>query len=375
MNDNLVEFFRQASFYRYHEKFDEFERLYKIRLANSFSDARQSLSSNPQQAVQLFRRALTSGDDNIINWRDQDPILKFSKTNPTGLIKSLEILWDEERDLEIRFSSFCETLRHINVIHTGSQLAVTSTLLMALSASKYPPVKTEPFIRAMKLAGWPVFERKQTAFQRYEQAVAFVDDIVEASSQFGVELRDRLDAQGVIWCVSGGWPKLPVPSTWVNDPAHRSRTDRMQYSLEMNELEAEPEASQLTETQKLILVKARRGQGAFREDLVKIWHCCSVTGCANLTFLRASHIRPWSISNNVERLDPYNGLLLTPNLDAAFDQGLITFDDEGRSRLSPELRPEDRKLLGIHGKLRLKKVSSRHIPYLTYHRENVFKRK
>ncbi|HET9245398.1 MAG TPA: HNH endonuclease signature motif containing protein, partial [Xanthobacteraceae bacterium] len=58
--------------------------------------------------------------------------------------------------------------------------------------------------------------------------------------------------------------------------------------------------------------------------------------------LRASHIKPWRESSDRERLDPANGLLLTANLDALFNDGLIAFDDEGQMLVSAQLTRKDR---------------------------------
>jgi putative restriction endonuclease len=53
--------------------------------------------------------------------------------------------------------------------------------------------------------------------------------------------------------------------------------------------------------------------------------------------LIASHILPWG-AHVAERLNVRNGLSLSRLHDAAFDQGLITFDDSLRLLLSPQLR-------------------------------------
>lgn len=77
---------------------------------------------------------------------------------------------------------------------------------------------------------------------------------------------------------------------------------------------------ELTETVREAIVQSRIGQGMFRDDLKKYWgEKCAVTGCELVKTLKASHIKPWRSSNNTERLDVYNGLLLIPNLDSAFD--------------------------------------------------------
>ena len=67
--------------------------------------------------------------------------------------------------------------------------------------------------------------------------------------------------------------------------------------------------------------------------------------------LKASHIKPWNISDDYERLDEYNGLLLTPNLDAAFDSGLISFDKDGVILISKKPRDEQKATLGIEEKM------------------------
>lgn len=87
--------------------------------------------------------------------------------------------------------------------------------------------------------------------------------------------------------------------------------------------------SPLTVTQKEQLVKSRRGQGLFRSRLEQIEPACRVTGVTNKALLIASHIKPWSESNNAERLDGQNGLLLSPHIDKLFDRGWITFTDSG----------------------------------------------
>lgn len=129
----------------------------------------------------------------------------------------------------------------------------------------------------------------------------------------------------------------------------------------------------LSPTEREALVQARRGQGRFRQDLLKYWRGCAVVGSTIQSILRASHIKPWRESADRERLDPANGLLLTANLDALFNDGLISFDDHGGMLISSRLCQSDRFLLQLGGKLRKGPVA-RQIGYLTYHRERVFGR-
>ncbi|MCC6242249.1 MAG: HNH endonuclease, partial [Gemmatimonadaceae bacterium] len=86
----------------------------------------------------------------------------------------------------------------------------------------------------------------------------------------------------------------------------------------------ESELAPLAETEREQVTKARVGQGQFRERLLSLWRGCAVTGVARPDLVRASHIKPWRMSNNEERLDPSNGLLLLPQYDHLFDAGFIS---------------------------------------------------
>lgn len=124
-------------------------------------------------------------------------------------------------------------------------------------------------------------------------------------------------------------------------------------------------------TTRKALMEARLGQGRFRTDLERRWNReCSVTGCSVRAVLRASHIKPWRASSDAERLDPANGLLLSANLDLLFDNGLISFSDDGGMLLSPSLSLGDRKLLGLPQSLRLA-LDDAQCRYLTYHRAKI----
>lgn len=120
------------------------------------------------------------------------------------------------------------------------------------------------------------------------------------------------------------------------------------------------------------LVKARVGQGGFRAALVNVWDGqCAATSCSELSVLRASHIKPWRSSNDFERLDPANGLLLTANLDALFDQGFITFSDSGRMLLAKKLKRQTLIDLGLPIQLR-QPLSDRQRSYMKFHRDERF---
>jgi len=133
------------------------------------------------------------------------------------------------------------------------------------------------------------------------------------------------------------------------------------------------ELDDLSETEREAVISARVGQGRFRDALLERWDGrCAVTGLAIPEVLIASHIKPWFLATNVERLDPANGLLLVATLDRLFDYGLISFDQSGTIMLSPRLSAESCALLHLTPRLRLREVPADTAEYLRYHRAECY---
>jgi len=128
------------------------------------------------------------------------------------------------------------------------------------------------------------------------------------------------------------------------------------------------------ETEKLSIVKARVGQGVFRERVSLIEKKCRITGVDNPVHLIASHCKPWRDSNNQERLDGENGLLLTPSIDHLFDRGFIGFENNGRLIISPVAHRPSLQLMGIDTAqtVNVGKFSSGQQKFLEFHRKSVF---
>ena len=184
-------------------------------------------------------------------------------------------------------------------------------------------------------------------------AIGFTDDLAESlhgENGFDSRLVPRAELL-----------RAPIVAEMNDDPA-----SELLGSLE--------ELSDLTETERRSVLKSRVGQGAFRTAVIGHWGKCAVTGASCQSLLRASHIKPWRDSTNKERLDPFNGLLLAPNLDAAFDAGFITFDKQGRIVLSRSMTGAIAYELHINAKMRLdaKVLAAEHHCYLEYHREHVY---
>ena len=134
------------------------------------------------------------------------------------------------------------------------------------------------------------------------------------------------------------------------------------------EILAEPEVS---ETEKQSLVLARRGQGLFRNRVRVFEPRCRVTGVSSEELLIASHIKPWRVASNEERLDGNNGLFLSPHIDKLFDAGFISFSSRGTMKVSAKL---DRDVLpnwSIDPEVNVGFFSKDQAYFLEYHEAHV----
>ena len=121
--------------------------------------------------------------------------------------------------------------------------------------------------------------------------------------------------------------------------------------------------------------RARIGQGKYREKLLEECIFCPITLIIEEKLLIASHIKPWAVSNEKEKVDPKNGFLLSPLYDRLFDQGFITFTDDKKMLVSEWLNKTNQKRIGlVSGKYYPKlPIDEQRMNYLEYHRSLVYK--
>ena len=120
------------------------------------------------------------------------------------------------------------------------------------------------------------------------------------------------------------------------------------------------------------LLAARRGQGVYRDNVERYEQACRLSGLLDRRHLRARHIKPWRESNDRERLDGCNGLLLSPHFDQLFERGLITFEDNGELRVARHLNPAVLPAWGVALPRNVGAFESGQCIYLAYHRQKVF---
>ena len=144
-------------------------------------------------------------------------------------------------------------------------------------------------------------------------------------------------------------------------------------TLEAQEVKDILQKPGLDVTEREAIVKSRRGQGLYRQNLLAVEKECRITHVDNPVYLIASHIKPWRHSDNSERLDGENGLLLAPNMDLLFDRGMISFQDNGDIIVSPVADTLNLPRLGlpVERLINVGGFSSGQRDYLEFHRSRI----
>ena len=167
----------------------------------------------------------------------------------------------------------------------------------------------------------------------------------------------------------------------VSEPGTVTETQRMATGDDLDvwerKLEEQVEADpSVPETERDAIVRARRGQGLFKQRVMRIERSCRITGVNNVSHLLASHCKPWRDSSNEERLNGENGLLLTPNIDHLFDRGFIGFENSGDLIISPVAHRPSLERMGVETARRINVGIFSHgqKSFLEFHRNAVLLR-
>ena len=159
------------------------------------------------------------------------------------------------------------------------------------------------------------------------------------------------------------WQKQSIPTVFS-------------YGKRKDSVEAAPEpVNKKDETKRQEIRRARYGQGKYREQLLEQCRYCPFTMIADERLLIASHIKPWAASDDDEKIDPYNGYILSPLYDKLFDKGFITFTEDRRVILSDFISPYTWKQINLKNNTFIKpmQMDENRINYLNFHHNSVFK--
>lgn len=360
--------------FKYHE--DDYKRA-AVDLLHDLLDSwvvnPSSLSSEQlkEKVEAVFRKPLPnispSFTQNLTGWRDNQYI--FDDLLATE--KNRDLFFDHLYPLLSRASTNENIDRElVNFLGwldgAGAAPAITkvfpSLVLFYWNPNRFIFIKPTIFDKFLQEIGQkPLGWGKKLTVSEYNRILKIVLDFGNTISE--LRPRDMVDLQSFYYVLMAYGDK-DLPDYTVED-----------FPSELTDLaEAKDSFRELDETEREAVISSRLGQGLFRANLIKYWEGCAVTGCKNFDVLIASHIKPWRMCSNKERLDTHNGLLLIPNLDKLFDKELITFEDNGKILISSRLSGDDLLRLKITPDMRLRrKLSKEQLSYIRFHREELFK--
>ncbi|MCU0290925.1 MAG: AAA family ATPase [Thermoanaerobaculaceae bacterium] len=212
--DNFVRF---AKVFYGLPNFDESERDYKLRLAEAATPIVEGLIEGASASrLDQLRKVLRSRDQNLVRWQDYDPFVAWCLANEASASAMLGTVADRTVSAAERVRAFLSSLPAAVVDSAGNRTALASFFLFVLDPVACPPFRATPFDWACKKTGFPPAARGADEGSRYDHALRFLDRFREECGRLGLALRDRLDAQGVLWAMakSKKKPEAMAESDW-----------------------------------------------------------------------------------------------------------------------------------------------------------------
>lgn len=195
-----TQFVRWAKRFYELDSFDAEERDYKLEIAERITKTRDALLAG-QAWLLLLKEAFFHRQNNLTPWQTHDRFFKWCEANQQDAADALRILWAEGATATDRVRGFLARVPAEAVRGLGSRLNIASFLLLGVDPGLYPHYKETQLRRGYELTGYPRPRREADEAEVYAHALGFFDEFAKQASERGLELRDRLDAQGVLWCV------------------------------------------------------------------------------------------------------------------------------------------------------------------------------
>ena len=196
------EFVKRARRYVRTGKLQSEEIDYKIEASRKLAAVRQAVVDGDPKWPDSLEPALEGINGNPINWRGIDNLSKWCARHTDEALRALRVIWAENDSSAFeRLRDFSGLLPSKVISGAGTRLNVASGLLMGLDAHEYPPFAYRLFNRAYDRTGYGRAQKGADEVALYKHALAFLDRFIEEASKRDLKLRDRLDAQSIVWAI------------------------------------------------------------------------------------------------------------------------------------------------------------------------------
>lgn len=214
-------------FYRWKAIIDA-ERNDKLQAAQTLRQSHEALANGPDEWLKLLKKAFS---DNFVAWQVHTPFLDWCRSQPYSARSALSALWDSPKPSGEVVDAFLKQIPVSNGFSpgvprgTGGSTCLVAFLLMAADPHQYPPYRHRIFDGGYRLTGTSAPANSASAGDVYERALAFLDSLNEKALEHNLELRDRLDAQTVLYSIVKKPVEEEPASTWTR----KERLELLEY--------------------------------------------------------------------------------------------------------------------------------------------------
>ncbi|MHA7275212.1 McrB family protein [Arthrobacter sp. Hz1] len=269
-NEQWNEFMEFAAQFAKTVDLDTEEYNYKIVLADRLRKTREGYLSRDPEWFEALRRDISSS--NLMNRYFMMRLIDLGRSKPGDLRQVMDLIWDGEPDVR-RIDSFAALLRPHNPeqFSVGGIVGFASILLLGRDPHLYPPYRARAVKKFLKLVGWEDRGANGNPARRYELLLESLDELLRLAPEHGIKLRDRLDAQGLMWTVINVDPG----STWGADEAKRFRDWRGDKATAQNAetdlLRGSSKAPDVETAAWLVLGAGLRGEPSALDNSTTTW--------------------------------------------------------------------------------------------------------
>lgn len=184
--------------------FDDAERNYKLRVVLNLEQAKDALTADSGDWLAALRKAF-GPPSNITSWRANGTFLNWCMDHGDVARSALAIIWDVDNENRIR--DFLSLVPRSAISGPGARLSIATFLQMGLNPYEFPPFRSTPFDKGYQITGFGTPSDYGDEAGMYRHATEFLDRIFTECAARGLQLRDRLDAQSVLWTIAKWGPR------------------------------------------------------------------------------------------------------------------------------------------------------------------------
>ena len=204
------------------EYWDEFVRIARLYVDDG-SLSREDYKLETAHRLETAREAVLAGDEdwsekiksgvagNLIFSVQQSRFRNWLDDSAGDALEALKEIWSEnEYDVTHRIRTFGKYLPPSVVSGGGTRMNIISVLLMGLDVERYPPFRVTRFDEAYERTDYEPRDAQGDEAAMYMHALGFLDTLIEEAGARGLAIRHRLDAQSLVWLVTGDYIELPT---------------------------------------------------------------------------------------------------------------------------------------------------------------------